>query len=427
VHQQGKRRQVAAYQHRVMDEELRERLASAGAVVIEGPKACGKTATARQVAASEVLLDIDASARHALTVDPSLVLEGPAPRLIDEWQLEASIVWNNIRRLVDERQQAGQFILTGSAVPGDDPDRHTGAGRFSTVRMRPMSLFESGHSSGAVSLEALLSGDRPRSADPGLTVPDIAERVVSGGWPAQQGRPSADASRAARDYLHQIREVDVGRVTGERRDPTKMGRLMVSLARNVGTEVGVSVLAADAGGADGPLSRHTVYDYLSVLERLMIIEDQPAWAVHMRSKAILRSSPKRHFVDPSLAAAALAATPARLLADLNLLGLLYESLVIRDLRILAQPLEGTVLHYRDNYGLEVDAIVQLADGRWGAFEVKLGPRMVDEGAASLLKFSAQIDTDKCGKPATLAVITGTGFGYVRDDGVAVVPVGALAP
>lgn len=417
---------MMAYTERVVDSELRQRLGAAGAVVIEGPKACGKTETARQLAASSVLLDVDLAAQQAIAVDPSLVLEGPTPRLIDEWQVEPRI-WNHVRRAVDDRGKTGQFILTGSSLPADDANRHAGAGRFSTLRMRPMTLFETGHTTGAISFAAVMSGQPPRSADPGLTIADLAERITTGGWPAQQGRSVVNAARAARDYLNQIRHVDVGRVAGNPRDPVKMEQLLRSLARNVATEVAISVLAADAGGADGPLSRNTAADYLNVLERLMIIEDQPPWAPHMRSKAALRSSPKRHFVDPSLAVAALGGSPERLLGDLNLLGLLFESMVVRDLRVFSQPLDGHVLHYRDKSGLEVDAIVQLGDGRWGAFEVKLGAGLVDEGAASLRKFANLVDTDKCGKPSALAVISGNGFGYVRQDGVAVIPIGALAP
>ncbi len=415
-----------AYRPRVVDDELRHRLRAAGAVVIEGPKACGKTETARRIAASSVLLDVDVTAQQALAVDPSLVLEGATPRLIDEWQIEPK-VWNHVRRVVDDRAAPGQFILTGSSVPADDVNRHTGAGRFSFLRMRPMTLFETGHSNGAVSFAALMEGQPPRSRDPGLTVPDLADRITVGGWPAQQECSIDDAGRAARDYLDQIRQVDVGRVAGRRRDPAKLGQLLKSLARNVATEVAIKVLAADAGGPDDPLSRNTVMDYLDILERLMIIEDQPAWAPHMRSKAILRSSAKRHFVDPSLAVAAMAGSPSRLLRDPNLLGLLFESLVVRDLRVFAQPLDGQVFHYRDNNGLEVDAVVQLADGRWGAIEIKLGADLVDEGAASLRKFANLVDTAKCGEPAALVVISGTGFGYVRDDGISVVPIGALAP
>jgi predicted AAA+ superfamily ATPase len=415
-----------SYLPRVVDPELQGRLSSAGAVVIEGAKAVGKTETARRAAASSVLLDIDAAARQAMAVDPALVLDGEVPRLVDEWQVEPQ-VWNHVRRLVDDRGAPGQFILTGSSMPTDEVSRHTGAGRFSFLRMRPMTLFESGHTNGSVSLSNLLSGEPPRSGDPGLTVRALAERITIGGWPAQQGRNVAEASQAARDYLQQVREVDIHRVTGAKRDPAKLAQLLRSLARNIATEAAITVLAADVGGSEGPLDRHTTSGYLAALERLMIIEDVPAWAPRMRSRANLRSSPKRHFVDPSLAVAALAAGPDRLLEDLNLLGLLFESLVVRDLRVYAQPLDGQVFHYRDNYGVEVDAIVQLIDGRWGAFEVKLGIGQVDAAAASLRKFADSIDIGSCGEPAMLAVIVGTGFAYVRDDGIAVIPIGTLAP
>lgn len=415
-----------AYLPRVVDAELQALLRSAGAVVIEGPKASGKTATARQVAASEVLLDLDATARQAAAVDPALVLEGPRPRLIDEWQVEPEI-WNHIRRVVDDRGAPGQFVLTGSAVPADEVTRHSGAGRFAHLRMRPMTLFETGHGNGAVSLGGLLEGNPPRSPDPGLSVTDLAERVAVGGWPGLHGRPAEDALRAVRDYLEEIRLVDIVRVEGTRRDPERVGRLLRSLARNVATYAAATVLAADTGGAEGPLDDDTVRQYLEALERLMIVEDQPAWAPHLRSKSVLRSTAKRHFVDPSLAVAALRATPERLLADLNLFGLLFESFVVRDLRVYAQAADATVLQYRDNTDLEVDAIVETADGRWAAFEVKLGPGLIDEGAATLLRFAERVDTTKCGRPVVLGVIVGTGYGYVRDDGIAVIPIGALCP
>jgi uncharacterized protein len=414
------------YLPRVVDDELRRRLAAAGAVVIEGPKASGKTETALKVTASSAFFDVDSSVRQALAIDPSLVLEGATPRLLDEWQVEPSI-WNHVRRAVDERKRPAQFILTGSSVPVDDVNRHTGAGRFSFLRIRPMTLFETGHSIGTISLAAVMRGETVRSVDPLLTVPDLADRITIGGWPGQVGSTIANGAQAARDYLQQTAEVDIIRAAGGRRDPVRVGRLLRSLARNIATEVGVPTLAADAGGADGPLSRNTASDYLDALERLMIIENQPAWGPHLRSKAILRSAPKRHFADPSLAVAALATSPQGLLADLNLLGLLFESLVIRDLRVFAQPLDGTVSHYRDSNGLEVDAIIQLADGRWAAFEVKLGSGMIDAGAATLKRFAATVDTEQSGQPAALAVITGNGFGYMRDDGVAVIPIGALAP
>lgn len=337
------------YQPRV-DAELQERLAASGAVVIEGAKACGKTATATRVTASHVMLDVDVEARQALAVDPSLVLDGERPRLLDEWQVEPSL-WNHVRRAVDEAGIPGQFVLTRSAVAPDDAGRHSGAGRFSFLRMRPMTLFESGISSSAVSLAGLFGGEPVRAADPGLDLRCLIERIVIGDWPAQQDQPVADAARAARDYLDQIRQVDISQVGATRRDPARVGSLLTSLGRNVATEVKNSVLAADAGGSDGALDEHTVAGYL----------------------------------------------------------------------------DGQVLHYRDNYGIEVDAVVQLADGRWGAFEVKLGASMIDEGAKSLLRFVEQLDLDRVGRPTVLAVICATGYGYVRDDGVAVIPIGALCP
>jgi len=397
-----------------------------GAVVVEGPKACGKTATARQVAASEVLLDVDVNARHAVAVDPALVLAGETPRLIDEWQVEPAI-WNHVRREVDDRGAPAQFILTGSAVPPDDITRHTGAGRITRLRMRPMSLFETGRSTGDISLADLLVGQAARSPDPGLAVADIAQEVSIGGWPGLRGLALGQALRAVRGYLDEIRRIDIDRVDGTRRDPEKVLQLLRALARNVATHASVTTLAADAGEWDGPLKRDTVSEYLAALGRLMVVEDQPAWAPHLRSKARLRNAAKRHFVDPSLAVAALGTSPDGLLKDLNLLGLMFESLVARDLRVYAQAADARLFHYRDSSDLEVDAIVEGRDGRWAAFEVKLGPGQVDEGADNLTRFAHRIDTTKCGNPGALVVITGFGYGYVRDDGVIVVPIGALRP
>ncbi len=414
------------YRPRILDDLLKRRLASTGAVVIEGPKASGKTETARQIAASEVLLDIDENARRAIAVDPGLVLRGDIPRLIDEWQLEPRI-WNHIRRTIDDRGKPGQFILTGSAVPADDITRHTGAGRLTRLRMRPMTLYEAGHSNGAISLSQLLQGDCSGTSDPGLTVVEIAELITTGGWPGQLSLDTEQSTQAVRGYLEEVRRVDVDRVDGKRRDPQRVRRLLRSLARNVATEASATTLAADTGGAEGPISAQTVRDYLTALERLMIVENQPAWAPHLRSKSILRKSPKRHFVDPSLAVAALGTDTSRLLQDLEFLGLLFESLVIRDLRVYAQANDAHVYHYRDNTGLEVDAIVEKADGTWAAFEIKLGQGFVDQGAASLLKFADRVDTDRCGEPQTCGVIVATGYGYIRNDEVAVIPIGALGP
>lgn len=417
---------MPAYAPRIVDGELSELLASAGAVVLEGAKACGKTMTATQQAASLVLLDTDPAARQALAVAPALLLEGPRPRLLDEWQV-APELWNLVRRAVDASAGPGQFLLTGSSVPADDASRHTGAGRFAFLRMRPMSLFESGASSGAVSLRQLFEGEAPSVVDPGLGLQDLSELIGRGGWPAQQGRPLKGAVRAARDYLEQVRLVDISRVGDRRRDPLRLAALLRALGRHCATEVRLATLAADAGGSDGPLDERTVADYLQALERLMVIEEQPAWSPHLRSRARLRKAPKRHFVDPSLALAAVGASPERLLHDLGWFGQLFESLVIRDLRVLSQVLDADVLHYRDHYGVEVDAIVQRRDGRWGAFEIKLGEGQIEQAAASLKRFAAQIDPQRSGAPAFLAVICGWGYGYRRPDGVVVIPVGALGP
>jgi len=415
-----------SYRPRVVDSELTHQLSAVGAVVLEGPKACGKTATARQIAASEVLFDVDPNARQALAVDPALVLDGPTPRLLDEWQVEP-IIWNHVRRAIDDRGRSGQFVLTGSAVPADDVTRHTGAGRIARLRMRPMSLFEAGRSTGRISLARLLDGQIESCPDPGVAVADLAEEIAIGGWPGLRDRPAPNVLSAVRGYLDEIARVDVSRVDAARRDPERVGRLLRSLARNTATHAAATTLAADAGGADGPLKDDTVREYLRVLERLMVIEDQPAWAPHLRSKYRLRTAPKRHFVDPSLAVAALRTTPARLLHEINTLGFLFESLVVRDLRVYAQAADAQVLQYRDSGGLEVDAIVEARDGRWMAFEVKLGQRQVDEAAAALLRFAERVDTARCGEPALLGVIVATGYGYRREDGVAVVPIGALAP
>jgi predicted AAA+ superfamily ATPase len=414
------------YRARVVDAELRRALAAVGAVVIEGPKACGKTLTARQVAASELRVDTDPRVPPAIAVDPALLLDGAPPQLLDEWQVQPAL-WNHVRRAVDDRQQAGQFILTGSATPDDDAARHSGAGRFAGIRMRPMSLLETGHSTGTVSLRALLAGEPVRTSGPDLTLAVLIERVLTGGWPGLQALSPRDASRAVRDYLTTIQQVDVGRVAGRRRDPVKVGRVIAALARNVATEASVAALARDAAHDGEEPERHTVSGYLDVLERLMVIEDQPAWSTHLRTSATLRKSPKRHFVDPSLAAAALRTTAETLFADLNLFGLLFESLVIRDLRVYAQAGDDTVSHYRDSTGLEVDVIVETGDGRWGAFEVKLGAGQIDTAAAGLLRFRDRVDTSRVGEPSVLGVITPSGLGYRRPDGVSVVPLGALGP
>lgn len=414
------------YLPRHVDLELAERLAASGVVVIEGPKACGKTETARQRAASEVLLDTDANARQAATLDPSLVLGGARPRLIDEWQVEPAI-WNHVRRAVDDEGRPGMFILTGSSVPRDDTIRHTGTGRFSRLRMRPMSLSETGVSAKEVSLGQLLAGEPTACADQGIAIPDLLEEIVRGGWPGYRELSARDAARAVRDYIDQVRRADVSAVDGVRRDPERVLRVMRSLARNTATATKLTTIAADASDDDARIKPETVAGYLQALSRLMVVEDQPAWQPHLRSTYALRATPTRHFVDPSLAAAALHASPSSLLADLNTAGLLFESLVVRDLRVYAQANEAVVTHYRDSSGLEVDAVISADSGAWLGLEIKLGsaPGLVDEAARRLRTFAERVDTSRVGAPAMLGVVVGTGYGYVRDDGVHVVPVAAL--
>jgi len=415
-----------AYQPRIVDAELRERLERSGAVLIEGPKASGKTETARQVSASEVRIDVDPNVRLQFEVDPNLILQGPTPRLIDEWQVLPEL-WNYVRRQIDDRKTNGQFILTGSANPVEDHAQHTGLGRFSVMRMRPMSLLESGHSTGEVSLRAILGGDQPLTStlsDDLTSLHFWAERLATGGWPSNHGASVRSAVGWVRDYLQLLREVDLSRVSNRRRDPLKVLALLQSVARNVATEAGVKTLADDAAEHGEPLDRNTVADYLAALTRLMVLEDQPAWSTRLRSSAALRQTPKRHFVDPSLAVAALAASPSSLTDDLEYMGLLFESLVIRDLRVYGQPLEARISHFRASDGSEVDAIISLPDGNWAAAEVKLGFRAVDTAAKSLQRLAAAVH-DTVRQPVALIVITGSGFAHRRRDGVTVVPLSAL--
>jgi predicted AAA+ superfamily ATPase len=414
------------YLPRIADRELAERLESSGAVLVEGPKACGKTETGRRFANSEVLLDVDEEARRAAEINPGLILRGEPPRLIDEWQVTPGI-WNHVRREVDNRDEPGQFILAGSAQPTDDETRHTGAGRISRLRMRPMSLAELGTSSGEISLGALLGGERAEVADPELELQEIAEALCRGGWPGFRQLEIGPALRGVRDYLNEVVRADL-RSVGPRHRPEKVMRLLQSLARNLSTNVAATTLAEDASESGDSVTSATVAEYLEALSRLFVIEDQPSWRPHLRSRYALRKAPKRHFVDPSLAVAALRADPHALMDDFSTFGLFFESMAIRDLRVYAQPLEAKVEHYRDSNGLEIDAIVNCLDGRWGAFEVKLGGETAIEAAArSLRKFAGQVDTSRSGEPAVLAVLTAGGYGYARDDGVQVVPIGALGP
>ena len=416
------------YVARIADTQLADRLTALGAVVIEGPKACGKTATARQLAASEVLLDVDVDAARAASIDPGLILAGPVPRLLDEWQREPRL-WDAVRRAVDDRSRPGQFILTGSATPSDEVPRHSGAGRISVMRMRPMTLFEQGYSHGELSLSALLSGQAQAPARCDLDLPGYIDRIVVGGWPQLLGATPAAASRFVTDYLDIIVARDIDLVSGARRDPRLVRRFLHAYAQMSSQPARLSTIVERARGdvdegEAGP-TRWSAEPYLRALRRLMIIDEVDAWSPALRSRSRLISVPKRHLVDPSLAAGLLDCSPARLLGDLNTLGFLFEALATRDLRIYAEAGGGHLFHYRERSGdLEVDLVVEHTDGSWAGFEVKLGGAQIEQAAAALTRLA---QTRLARPPSVLAVITGTEFGYLRPDGVWVIPLGCLGP
>ncbi|MBX3032275.1 MAG: ATP-binding protein [Chloroflexi bacterium] len=347
------------------------------------------------------------------------------PRLLDEWQAEPDL-WNYVRHAVDDRAAKAQFILTGSAVPAPDARRHPGSGRSIRLRMRPMTLAEVGHSSGAVSLARVLAGERVAAPDPGLTVRDIAERIVVGGWPGNLRSTPRESLDVLQGYLADLCDDDIQRLDDRSRDPEGVRRLLASLARNVGTPASINTLTRDANGEDRGYQSQTIGGYLRALERLMVTDDVPAWQPSIRSSTRLRSMPVRYLADPSLATAALNADPARVITEIEWMGFLFESMVMRDLRVMAEARRARVLHYRDENGLEVDAIVELPDGRWAGFEVKLGsdPRVVDAAAAALLRLRDKVAGEP---PIALGVITGTGYGFTRPDGVHKIPIGALVP
>ena len=422
----------SGYLDRVADAEMAAALDASPAVLIEGPRACGKTWTARRFAASEALLDAAAASRLAANVDPALLLSGPAPRLLDEWQI-APDIWNPMRRACDDRGRPGQFILTGSADPPDDITRHSGAGRVLRVRMRPMSLFESDESSGSVSLAGLFASQPTRAIDPGLRTDDVIRAACRGGWPSlvRNRADEATALRIVRGYFEEISRTDIAQVDGISRDPTNVRRLLSSLGRNVASEASYATLAADTAGdtaGQSPVNRRTVATYMDSLARLFVVEDLPAWKPAITSRAQLRNAPKRHLADPSLAVAALASNSHAVMADLPFAGLLFEALAVRDLRVYAQAAGGDVYHYRDSDGLEVDCIVRLADGRWLAVEVKLGgAAAIDAAVRSLTRLAAKIDRSRTRPPSRLVVLTASGYGYEHPSGAAVVPITTLGP
>ncbi len=416
------------YISRIGDDVLATRLGSAPMVVIEGPRASGKTELARRQAASVLRFDVDDAARAAAELNPSAILDLPRPILLDEWQF-APRIWNEARRRSDDAGGVGHFILTGSAVPPDDHTRHSGVGRVSRFRLRPMSLFELGHSTGEASLAALFGGASAHGTGrPEIVLSDVIEMVCRGGWPATVANDSASAIDYVRDQIEEICRTDIAALEGRRHDPVRMRQLLVSLARNVATEVTLETLSTDVAEAGEKIATETVAAYLRSLQRLFVLEEQRHWSVSLRSRSRLRKSSKRHFADPSLAAAALGAGASRLGRDTELLGLLFESLVVRDLRIYAEPLRASVFHYRDNTGLEVDAIVERPDGSWIAAEVKLGgERAIEAAVCSLLRLQERVNTDHIGQPARLLVVTATGYPYTRPDGVSVIPLTALGP
>lgn len=416
------------YRSRVADEAVAERLVAAGAVLIEGPKGCGKTWTALSRARSAVRFDADAAARRLVTVSPEAVLEGAEPRLLDEWQA-APEIWNHVRHACDRSGEKGRFLLTGSALPVDDVVRHSGAGRIARVRLRPMSLFESGQSTGLVSLGQLFDGGTAEAGASAVEFGDVCEAICVGGWPWLVGSPLPAAQRSLLDYLEEVRRLEPVDASRRGRNPVLVEKLLVSLARNTATTAANSRLASDAD-REHPLNHQTVRAYLDALTRLFIVEDLPAWPTHLRSRARLTKSPKRHFVDPSLAAAALRASPASLLADLEACGLLFESLAVRDLRVYADACDCDLYHHRTDSGLETDAIIRRRySSEWIAVEVKLSysPSVIDDAAATLLRVADSVDTSKAGPRAALLVITPAGYAHTRPDGVTVAPIGTLGP
>ena len=419
----------AGYLPRIVDAEMRSALVTMPAVVVEGPRASGKTWTGRRFARSAVFLDERVSEALSAGLDPADILAGEAPRLLDEWQL-APGVWNPMRRACDARGIRGQFILTGSANPPDDITRHSGAGRIIRVRMRPMSLFESGDSDGSLSLGEILEGGRCRGADRGHSLGHVLGLACRGGWPQHVNVSSGAAVDAARAYLSEITRTDISRVDGIERNPLKVERLLISIARNVSTDVGRSTLAADtaSGGGRPEVERRTVARYIEALERLFVVEKVPAWRPHLASRAQVRKAPKIHLADPSLTVAMLDTGVDALVRDLKFAGRLFESMVTRDLHVYAGANRAGLSHYRDSSGLEVDLVVTRRDGRWAAVEVKLGGRdAIDKAASSLLRLRARVDSASQGAPSRLIVVTATGYAFERPDGVCVIPITSLGP
>ena len=417
------------YLPRIADDLLDRSLKASGAVLIEGPKWCGKTSTAFHKAKTAIYMqDPDQRANYLqiASIKPSILLQGDTPRLIDEWQL-APILWDSVRHEVDLRNDTGQFILTGSAVPVlDEKISHTGTGRISRIRMRTMSLFESNDSNGQVSLNKVFEGCDEVKGVSTLGIEKIAECIVRGGWPASLGTERAVYEKRVIDYVDSVVEMDVSSVDGVAKDPQKASALLRSISRNVSTEASMETLRRDMqGGENGIISIPTIVSYLNALQRIFVVEDLEAWNPSIRSKTPLRTSPKRHFVDPSIACASLGISGVKLLKDFKTFGYLFESLCVRDLRVYADYLDGKIYHYRDKTNLECDAVIVLRDGRWGAIEVKMGASEFDLAAENLTKLKDRVNTDKMMEPSFLMILSATDFAYTREDGIHVVPIGCL--
>lgn len=424
------------YKHRIMDGLLRKKLNAKGAVLIEGPKWCGKTTTAEEIAASKVMLartDVKNSFKSLLEIDTEAALSGATPMLIDEWQTVPKL-WDAVRYTVDHRRKMGQFILTGSAVPDKEAEKemeHSGTGRFAWLTMRPMSLFESGESNGKVSLGELFATPERILEKNELNLQDIAFLICRGGWPLSVGLPEEAALEQAFDYYDAVTKEDMTKVDGIKRASTRVQRLMRVYARHQGTQASIATLREDLRNNDTvTLDDDTIISYLDALRKIFVVEDMPAWNPNLRSKTAIRTADTRYFVDPSIATAALGLGPADLINDLNTMGFLFETMCIRDLRVYAEALNGKVYHYRDKRGLECDAVVHLRNGQYGLIEIKLGGEsLINDGVRTLSSLADQIDTVRMKEPAFKMILTATGeYAYRRpEDGVYVVPVGCLKP
>lgn len=419
------------YKKRIADELLKKKLKGKGAVLIQGPKWCGKTTTAEQVSGSVLYMaNPEYKEQNISLVDlnPSLLLTGATPRLIDEWQI-APKLWDAVRFEVDHRGEEGQFILTGSAVPANMDDVvHTGTGRFSWLTMRPMTLYESGESNGTISLSELFNSVSKLSGINELTLEDIAYLCCRGGWPRSVFMDKDIALEQAYDYYNAVVNSDISRVDNINRNPERAKNLMRSYARNIGSQASNETLKSDMISNDSfSLDTDTVLSYVNALKKIFVVEESPAWNPNLRSKTAIRTSDTRYFVDPSIAVAALGIGPNDLINDLNTFGLIFETLCIRDLRVYAESINGSVYHYRDSSELECDAVVHLRNGSYGLIEIKLGgDRQINEAAENLLKMKNKIDTEKMNNPSFLMVLTAVGkYAYQREDEVYVVPIGCL--